>query len=297
MDTVPRDQTPFAGGAEWRLGISTGSCTDCPILDMLGVLRASGAHGLELGTPPRHFNPWKEDQVDAVTRSLREASLEAVSIHAPFGGALDLADPNPQHRHAAIGAALVSASAIRRAGGRILVVHPSDLERRGQDVGARLADAARSVTLLAEHCSNAGLTLAVESPLPHLIGGHPDEFQWILDHADRSARVCLDTGHTAIGRSWRRFIEVAGARLVHVHASDNHGQHDDHLPPGDGAIDWTDIGRTLEAARYRGWIMLELARPSGDFAAYFQRAFRLASALLVTPPAHIQPSPDVEVAP
>lgn len=269
---------------------------DCPILDMLGVLRASGAGGVELGTPPHHFNPWQADQVDAVARYLGHASLEAVSIHAPFGGALDLADPNPQHRHAAIGAVLVAASAIKRAGGRIVVVHPSDLERHGQDVEARLADTARSLTLLAEHCGHAGLTLAIESPLPHLIGGDPDEFQWILDHADPSARVCLDTGHTALGRSWHRFLDVAGPRLVHVHASDNHGQRDDHLPPGDGLIDWADVVRTLDAARFTGWIMLELARPPDDFASYFQRAFHRASALLLPPAAQRRhPPPGIEV--
>lgn len=266
----------------WRIGISSGSCADCPILDILPALRASGATGIELGTPARHFDPWSAGQVDAVARYCAEAGLEAVSIHAPFGGALDLADPNPHHRHAAIGAILIAASAIKALGGRLVVVHPSDLERRGHDVEARLADAARSLSLLAENCAHAGLTLAVETPLPHLIGGQPDEFAWILSRLDPAAGVCLDTGHTALGRSWHRFMAVAGDRLVHVHASDNRGQFDDHLPPGDGTIDWPDVVRTLQAAGFDGWIMLELQRPRDNAAAYFRRAFEQASAVLVS---------------
>ena len=123
-------------------------------------------------------------QVTALRRILSGAALEAVSIHAPFGGLLDLADPNTHHRHAAIGAALAAASAIKQLGGTLLVVHPSDLERHRHDVNARLADAARSIKVLAENCAHEGITLAIESPLPHLIGGHPDEFAWILQHAD-----------------------------------------------------------------------------------------------------------------
>jgi hypothetical protein len=54
--------------------------------------------------------------------------------------------------------------------------------------------------------------------------------------------------------------------------------------------------RTLEAARFGGWIMLELGRPSGDFASYFQRAFHQASALLLPASAHHpQPAAGIEV--
>jgi sugar phosphate isomerase/epimerase len=264
----------------WRIGISSGSCADCPILDILPALQASGATGVELGTPPHHFDPWQDHQVTAVAGYLERTSLQAVSIHAPFGGTLDLADANPHHRHAAIGAILTAAHAIKRLGGQLVVVHPSDIERNGQDIGARLADSARSLALLSENCRLAGLTLVLETPLPHLIGGHPDEFAWILTRIDHSARVCLDTGHTALGRSWHRFLEVAGPRLIHVHASDNRGQWDDHLPPGDGTIDWREIVRTLQAADFTGWIMLELQRPRDDAAAYFKRAFERATTVL-----------------
>jgi sugar phosphate isomerase/epimerase len=193
----------------WRIGLSTGGCVDCPILEIVPDLAASGAPGVEIGTPPRHFDPLDEQQVVSLGRALEAAPLVPVSIHAPFGGAFDLADPNPHHRHAAVGAALTAASAITRLGGRIVIVHPSDLERHGRDARARLADSAGSLSLLLENCARIGVTLAVESPLPHLIGGHPDEFAWLLEHVDPSIRVCLDTGHTALGRHWHRFLEVA----------------------------------------------------------------------------------------
>jgi len=264
----------------WRLGVSTGACTDVPILEILPALRASGAIGVEVGTPPRHFDPWHHGQVEALGAALAEHRLPAVSIHAPFGRLLDLADPNPHHRHAAIGAILTAAGAIKRLGGRLVVVHPSDLERHVVDLQARLNDCADSLRILAENCRDAGVTLVVETPLPHLVGGHPDEFAWLLHRLDDSVRVCLDTGHAALGRHWTRFVEVAGARVSHVHANDNHGHRDDHLPPGDGIVDWQTVANSLRSVQFDGWIMLELACPGADPAAYFERAFQQAVRLL-----------------
>ncbi|HEY7475280.1 MAG TPA: sugar phosphate isomerase/epimerase [Vicinamibacterales bacterium] len=262
----------------WRLGMSTGGCFDRPILEAIPDLASSGAAGVEVGTPPRHFDPLQEAQVVALGEALAAAALAPISIHAPFGGLLDLADPNPHHRHAAVGAALTAASAIRQLGGGLVIVHPSDLERQGRDTHARLADCASSLRVLAANCAD-GVTVALESPLPHLIGGHPEEFAWLLTQVDGNVRVCLDTGHTALGGHWRRFLEVAGSRLAHVHVHDNRGQWDDHLPPGDGIIDWKDVAHTLREAHYDGWLMLELSCPAGDRPGYMRRAVEKARAL------------------
>lgn len=269
----------------WRIGIASGACMDCSILDIIPALGRSGTTGVEIGTPPGHFNPWRDEDVQAVGVKLAESKLEAISIHAPFGRTLDLADPNPHHRHAAAGAIVTAARAIKRLGGRLVVVHPSDLDRHGQDVDARLADCVRGLTPLAQECRQEGLVLVIESPLPHLIGGHPDEFAWILKHVDGSARVCLDVGHTTLGRHWTQFVNLANGRIVHIHASDHHGRFDDHLVPGDGTINWAEIRGSLEASGFDGWVMLELAHRNGDPAALFERAFDRASRLLAPKPA------------
>jgi len=264
----------------WRLGISTGACTDRSILSILPAIRDSGATGVEIGTPPRHFDPMQADQILSLRRALDDLALQAVSIHAPFGALLDLADPNPHHRHAAIGAILTAAAALKQLGGRLIVVHPSDLERHRHDAAARLHDCARSLKILAESCRQEDVALVLESPLPHLLGGQPDEFRWLLAQLDDSVRVCLDTGHTFLGRHWHIFMNIADGRLAHVHANDNHGHWDDHLPPGEGRIDWPEITRTLTAVGFEGWAMLELRCPAEDPTAYFRQALDRTGALI-----------------
>jgi sugar phosphate isomerase/epimerase len=265
----------------WRIGMATGGCVNRPIVDVLDALGNGLVRGVEIGTPPRHFAPEQRAEIAAVRSRLDRHAMTAVSIHAPFGGLLDLSDPNPHHRHAAIGAVLTAAAALRDLGGTIVVVHPTDVERNPSHVDHRLAHCVDALQVLGRACRHMHVTLAVESPLPHLVGGHPDEFEWILKRLDADIAVCLDTGHTMLGRHWRRFLTVAASRLKHVHASDNRGHYDDHLPPGDGSIDWRDVRDGLRDVSFDGWIMLELACPSEPLSSHFTRAVAQLSRLLM----------------
>jgi sugar phosphate isomerase/epimerase len=257
----------------WSIGVATGSCIGQPVLEVLDTLQTAGVRGVELGTLLRHFDYTAADVVAAVSGRLQSLAVEPISIHAPFGPACDLADHHAQRREAAREGILASARVLKQLGGRIVVAHPSDLTRHGADVTMHLDHAVAGLRAVATTCREEGMLLAIESPLPHLIGGHPDEFAFILRHVGDAAGVCLDTGHVSLGRAWRRFMDVSDGRLVHIHASDNHGQFDDHLPPGDGAIDWTEIVSSLHGAVFRGWMMLELECPTGSNAkAFFARA-------------------------
>ena len=264
----------------WRFAAATGCCVNLPIVSVIDGFHDAGVTAVELGTPPRHFDPWRHDQVVELGERLRRLAIEPVSIHAPFGGLLDLSDPNSHHRDAAIGSILTTAAALREVGGSRVVVHVSDAVRDGQNVDERLGHCVAALRVLARACTHMGLTLLVETPLPHLIGGHPDEFAWILSRLDRSVGACFDTGHAALGHHWDRFIERSGDRLVHVHANDNRGQFDDHLPPGDGAIDWRHIRETLVGVGFDGWIVLELSCPVGVLSDFIGNAMRCAHALL-----------------
>lgn len=254
-----------------RIGASTGCCLETPIASVIEALAESGITGIEVGTPPRHFNVWERAEVEAVHRHLDRTGIAAIAIHAPFGGLLDLSDPNPHHRNGAIGAILTAAAVLKELGGRIVVVHITDV-RRGNDGAARLTTSAESLHTLWRACLDMGLTLAIETPLPHLVGGSPEEFARVLDRVGPDARVCLDTGHTTLAHHWDAFVDAAAHRVVHVHAHDHHGTFDDHLPPGDGRLDWRHITASLSRIGFDGWTMLELRCPDGPIRDYFTRA-------------------------
>jgi len=50
-----------------------------------------------------------------------------------------------------------------------------------------------------------------------------------------------------------------GSHTRMVHANDNHGDRDSHLPPGEGSINWSTVIHELRDCRFDGTIILELA--------------------------------------
>jgi sugar phosphate isomerase/epimerase len=264
----------------WRTGASTGCCIDTPIIDVIRAVAEAGIDAIEIGTPPRHFDVWQRPQVAAVRRALQHTGITPLAIHAPFGGLLDLSDPNPHHRGAAIGAILTAAEVLQQLGGRLVVVHATDVPRTVPDAAQRLDDAAAALRTVQRACARMDMTLALETPLGHLIGGSPEEFSFLLDAAGPETRVCLDTGHTTLSRQWDTFATLAAHRVVHVHAHDHRGTYDDHLPPGEGIIDWAAIHRSLCTIRFEGSIVLELGCPHEPLPSYFGRAYRRLGELL-----------------
>lgn len=262
----------------WPIAVSTGCCSHAELADVLTSLVEAGAARVEVGTPPMHFDPGDGMQPWRLAEALSRYPLGVTSMHAPFGLGFDLASDRWEHRDAGIAAALASARTLMRHAGAILVLHPSDLPRDGASTGARLQHALESLLHIDRGCRELGVRTAVETPLPHLVGGHPDELGWLLERLPPSVGMCLDTGHAHLARFIDSFLTLAGPRLAHVHIHDNHGTYDDHLIPGEGAIDWCAFVDGLRRVRYAGALVLELSctEPS---VPYFRKAIGAAAAL------------------
>lgn len=70
----------------------------------------------------------------------------------------------------------------------------------------------------------------------------------------------VDTGHAILrGMTPAEAIHIMGAKLFSTHIQDNHGQHDDHLPPGRGSsINWQETWQALNDVGYQGVRMVEI---------------------------------------
>ncbi len=101
------------------------------------------------------------------------------------------------------------------------------------------------LTLLSENLLwGASIPLSLQSELVERI--NCENFGW-----------CFDTGHA----NYSGLTPAALLGLKHsplsLHVQDNHGQHDEHLLPGDGTIDWKEFLHTLRRINYRGDLVLE----------------------------------------
>ena len=57
--------------------------------------------------------------------------------------------------------------------------------------------------------------------------------------------ACLDTGHAHIfsNLSIDQWVQILGKYLIHLHVHDNGGMEDEHLPPGQGTINFSGLNR------------------------------------------------------
>ena len=95
-----------------------------------------------------------------------------------------------------------------------------------------------------ERCAQFFAELAAEYDLKFCIENSfdldPTPLRMLMERLDHpKIRVCLDIGHANYSHaSLTQWFEELGEYIEYLHISDNRGQFDDHLPVGDGSVDW-----------------------------------------------------------
>jgi sugar phosphate isomerase/epimerase len=74
--------------------------------------------------------------------------------------------------------------------------------------------------------------------------------------------LCFDTGHSELTRSHSLYLDAFIQRIKCLHMADNFGWQDDHLPPGDGILDFPAIVKKLRRVGYDGVWCLEISTES-----------------------------------
>jgi len=102
-----------------------------------------------------------------------------------------------------------------------------------------------------------GVTVALENllePDPDLMIGCCD-----LVGSERF-KLCLDVGHVNVWSelSHAEWIARMGRRVAHIHVHDNDGASDQHLPPGQGTVDFDALFAAIDAHTDRVTVSLEL---------------------------------------
>jgi len=115
-------------------------------------------------------------------------------------------------------------------------------------------------TIAAEH----GRTIIMEPRVGEIVCSVDSLIRLIQDVGMPNFKANFDTGHFS---AQRENVVLALAKLegkfANIHVSDNDPKTTDHLPPGEGTIDWPEFFRVLKAQGYRGYLGLDLGgRPT-----------------------------------
>jgi sugar phosphate isomerase/epimerase len=274
----------------WAPGLSTGVAYQRPIVDVLEPIRRAGFRFIEVCTAPRHVDLESHACVTELAHAVGALGLRVRSLHAPFGNGIDITSPDAPGRERSLDRLTRAADVLAQLGGDgLYVIHPgSENERWAWDREHQLARSVEGLNRLWAVCRARGLTLVVETPLPHLLGGQLDDLDWILARIPAEGTgVCVDTSHCSLGGFLDEAVRRFGPRLVHLQVSDNHGTSDDHLPPGEGRIDWSAFGAALWRTGYAGVFMLEVGGHAGmadDIARCATAIRRVLPDAVFTPP-------------
>jgi sugar phosphate isomerase/epimerase len=96
-----------------------------------------------------------------------------------------------------------------------------------------------------------------------MLGRYPDELIQIVRGVNRdNLGICLDVAHANTTKTLDKFLNIRDKaedmEIIHLHASDNFGADDLHLPLGKGNLDWKRVSSGIEDYGYEGRMVMEL---------------------------------------
>ncbi|MGW8193323.1 MAG: sugar phosphate isomerase/epimerase family protein [Desulforhopalus sp.] len=232
-----------------------------PVLQEINLFAELGFSYLELAMdqPEAHYSHIAANQA-TITKALQDYAMGIVCHLPTFVSTADLTD---SIRRASCEEMKQSLNVAAGLGAEKVTVHPSMIG----GMGAFVADRARTyayefLSEMVELSGELGVTICLENMMPrNNFGVECAELDTIFRRFP-TLQFTFDTGHANLGDNGKvRFQELVkkfGDRIGHIHLSDNRGVHDDHLPLGQGNIDFRRLADDLQRLKYEGTVTFEV---------------------------------------
>ncbi|MFE9772125.1 sugar phosphate isomerase/epimerase family protein [Streptomyces sp. NPDC005931] len=280
-----------------RLGYGTNGLADLRLDDALGLLADLGYDGVGLTLDHMHLDPLAPDVAARTRRVAHRLDALGLGVTVETGAryVLDprrkhgpsLLDPDPDDRARRAGLLLRAVEIAADLGAH--AVHCfSGVVPGGTDEATAWRRLTETLTPVLDAAATAGVPLAVEPEPGHLLATLAD-----FHHLRRALGdpgplgLTLDIGHCQCLESLAPAdcVREAAPWLRHVQIEDMRRGVHEHLPFGDGEIDFPPVLAALAATGYRGLTVVELPRHSHagpHFAAHSLPFLRRAAARSAT---------------
>lgn len=232
-----------------------------PILAEIEEIATLGFDYLELAMDPplAHYSTILDNK-KAILKALDSHSMQLV-CHLPTF--VSIADLTESIRKASLTEMYKSLEAAAELNALKVVLHPGHVGGLGIYVMETVLQLGReSLAAIIAKAERLGLCLYLENMFPRFrTYSEPEQFREILAQFP-NLKLTLDTGHANIenpdGNKIHDFIRHFSHRIAHIHLSDNLGKRDDHLPIGEGTIDFDSVAKALKDCGYDDTITLEI---------------------------------------
>ncbi len=176
------------------------------------------------------------------------------SAHGPLSD-VNIGSLNPRLRDAAMKEITDGLYSAGRMGFEVYTIHPGFWTPIGMLDTEGVYKAVRdSLSKIDRASKDAGVKVALENmpDMPVTMGKTPGELLSMLEGTDLG--VCFDVGHANTAGTVDDFLAHV-ERFANVHIHDNGGKRDEHLPVGDGSVDFKKVMADLRT--YKGRLVIE----------------------------------------
>jgi predicted dehydrogenase/sugar phosphate isomerase/epimerase len=241
-----------------RIGCSTLTFKDLPLIEALDAIAARGFHAVDIGIVPCyccHLEPtsWTRDKSARLLEDMAARQLKVSSLNVSPGSLPSRAEDEPWE----FTAKCLEIAAQLRA--YTVTVSPGPSAGDGKWV--ELANhRAKRIRALADLAETSGIRLSVEAPHVNTLAENYAEanrlFQTI---ADARVGCTFDTSHAQQDElgSLKEGIQRVGTEIIHVHLRDALRKRID-VTPGKGACDYLPFIQELIERGYQGDFNFEL---------------------------------------
>jgi len=239
-----------------------------PLIEEIKAISGMGFDYLELAMdPPQAHYTIISQQKESILKTLNEYRMGLV-CHLPTF--VYTADLTRSLREASLNEIIESLTVAAELKPLKVVLHPSLFFGLSVHVIEQAKQyALNSLEIIMEKADKLAICICLENMFPRsnsLV--NPDDFIGIFEKFPE-IKLTLDTGHAninsnGVGRTLD-FIEKFHDRIGHIHANDNLGKEDNHLPVGTGTVNFPEIIRALKRAGYDETVTFEIFTRDRDY--------------------------------
>ncbi len=204
------------------------------------------------------FHTLNRGRVSKLAEAAKSYGLE-YTLHSPFAD-INIASPSKPLLNAILKRLRQSIGWAGDLNANLWVLHPGLITGISMFYpGREWKQNIQSIQDLLKFAGDQGVNVGLETM--------PGKYGFIMKNTEDFARfyresglemgIVLDTGHANLEGQLESYLKVFPGKIVHIHASDNFGETDQHLGIGYGRIDWKRFAETLKEIAYSKTLITE----------------------------------------
>jgi sugar phosphate isomerase/epimerase len=240
-----------------KIGLSMLYCLSMPFAKMVTRLNKVKARYVEVLDEGLHA--LNKKRVATLNQIAKSRGIK-YTVHAPFAD-INIASPSKPILNASLKRLKESMAYANALDAKLWVFHPGNktgisMFYPGDDWKQNI----QTISVLHKTAEEHGLNIALEN-LPEKYGflmKQPEDFQKFYKETSlHNIGIVLDVGHANLEGQTEQFLRKLPDKIVHIHVSDNTGEHDQHLGIGYGKIDWQQFAENLREIDYDKTVLIE----------------------------------------